>query len=503
MRGVRGGRHPRRVEGVPCDRAVDGLGHGRRGHREHRPAARRARRSASPWWPPSASSDQRDLAALGGALAVTALLRLPDLGAHGLCSLVAAAAVVPVLWSGYTHSPRRVRRQVRRIVDRRGPPPGPRRGDARRGDGGRRRRHRRRRGRGRAGADLVRDGEHEAATDRFVAADRDFDSASSALGGILTLPARAVPVLAQHVEALATASEEGGRLASAAADAASTAPYQELKASDGQVDLVQVERMQAPVADLDAALQQADEAVTAAQSPWLVRPVADGLADLDQEIGDIAPEAAIADDALQVAPGLLGADGPRSYLVLFTSPAESRFLGGFTASYGVLSAVDGKVDLVVDGKISDLAASSDHRERSIEGQDEFVTRYGRLSPQRYFQNLTASPDMATTSEVAASLFEQTTGTAVDGVIVVDPFGFAALLELTGPIEIPDRDSRSPRRTPPATCCSTSTSRSPTAPSARSGSRTWGGRPSTPSPRATCPAPAPSATCWAPSCARSG
>ncbi len=380
----------------------------------------------------------RALAAAGGALAVTALLRLPDIGPHGVPSLIAAVAVAPVLWSGYTHSPRRVRRLVRRILvvavillalaaAMLGVATVAAGGGIADGVEG-----------ARAGADLVRDGEHAAAADRFVRADRDFDSASSALGGILTRPARAVPVLAQHVEAMSTAADEGGRLVSAAADAASTAPYQDLKASDGQVDLVQVERMQEPVADLDEALQQAGAAVADAQSPWLVRPVADGLADLEEEIGSIAPEAALADDALQVAPGLLGADGPRRYLVLFTSPAESRFLGGFTASYGVLSAVDGKVDLVVDGKVSDLAASSDYRDRSIEGQDEFVTRYGRLSPERYFQNLTASPDMATTAEVSASLFEQTTGTSVDGVVVVDPFGLAALLELTGPIEIPDR-----------------------------------------------------------------
>lgn len=382
----------------------------------------------------------RALAATGGALAVTALLRLPDIGPHGVPSLIAAVAVVPVLWSGYTHSPRRIRRLVRRIVIGLalaltlavvlfGVASVAAGGSIADGVEG-----------ARAGADLVRDGENDAAADRLVRADRDFDSASSALGGLLTVPARAVPVLAQHVEALSTAADEGGRLASTAADAASTAPYQELKASDGQVDLVQVERMQAPVAALDDALQQADAAVAGAQSPWLVRPVADGLADLEEEIGSIAPEAALADEALQVAPSMLGADGPRLYLVLFTSPAESRFLGGFTASYGVLSAVDGKVDLIVDGKVSDLATSSDHRERTIEGQDEFVTRYGRLSPERYFQNLTASPDMATTAEVSASLFEQTTGTSVDGVIVVDPFGLAALLELTGPIEIPDRES---------------------------------------------------------------
>jgi hypothetical protein len=381
---------------------------------------------------------QRDLAAVGGALAVTALLRLPDLGPHGLPSLVAAVAVVPVLVSGYRHSPRTIRRRVRRIAIvvavalvgaalLLGASTVTAGGSVSDGVDG-----------ARDGADLVREGEHAAAATRFADAERDFSSASSALGGLLTAPARVVPVLSQHVDAMATAAEQGAELSEAAADAASTAPYQDLRASAGQVDLAQVERMQAPVAQLDDALREADAAVADAQSPWLARPVADGLDDLGDEIASIGDEAALADDALQVAPSLLGADGPRSYLVLFTSPAESRFLGGFSASYGVLTAVDGKVDLAVDGNVNDLAAMTPYESRSIEGQDEFVTRYGRLSPQRYFQNLTASPDMATTADVAAQMFEQTAGTSVDGVIVVDPFGLAALLELAGPIEIEDR-----------------------------------------------------------------
>lgn len=90
----------------------------------------------------------------------------------------------------------------------------------------------------------------------------------------------------------------------------------------------------------------------------------------------------------------------------------------------------------MSGAITDLARVTPYQDRAIEGQEDFLLRYDRYQPQRYFQNLTVSPDMGTTAEVSASLYEQTTGVAVDGVVVADPFALAALMELTGPIDVP-------------------------------------------------------------------
>ncbi|OWY58872.1 hypothetical protein B7486_77630, partial [cyanobacterium TDX16] len=72
--------------------------------------------------------------------------------------------------------------------------------------------------------------------------------------------------------------------------------------------------------------------------------------------------------------------------------------------------------------------------------DEITTRYGRFDPARYAQNLTVSPDMETDAHLARSLYRQATGTEVDGVLVVDPFGLAALLALTGPVDVEGIDA---------------------------------------------------------------
>ena len=47
-----------------------------------------------------------------------------------------------------------------------------------------------------------------------------------------------------------------------------------------------------------------------------------------------------------------------------------------------------------------------------------------------------TPHFPWVGEIAASFYEQTTGRHIDGVIAVDPFVIAKLLEYTGPIDLP-------------------------------------------------------------------
>lgn len=380
----------------------------------------------------------RMLGAVVGAFGSLALLHQADLGFHGLSTLIAVVAVVPVLWSGYEHSPRVVRRIARRAVLvgviavvvatavsgimallARGSL------DAAVGDA-------------RAGLRLISDGEQEAGAARLDEASAGFATASDQVDGIWTWPARVVPIVGHQATAVATMAAAGEHVTAAAADAAATAPYQQLKAADGGVDLATIVAMQGPTASAVAELRHADDELRAAQTPWLLGPVATAMDDITGEVADALPEAELAAQALAASPALLGAEGPRTYLVLFTSPAESRYLGGFVGSHGLLTATDGEVSFTGGGTMPELLAGSgvDPGSLTLEGHDEFLTRYGRYAPTRNLQNLTASPDMATTAEASRSLYQQITGVSVDGVLVVDPFALAALLELTGPVEVP-------------------------------------------------------------------
>jgi hypothetical protein len=378
----------------------------------------------------------RVLGALVGALVAQAALRMPSEAFFGFTALIAAIAIVPLLASAYERSPVPIRRRIRRVAIVAGvlavmagiamAIPAilakPSLDEAVSNS--------------QTGLALIRDGHQSDGGVALANAANDFNKADNLLSGPWSWPARLVPLLAQHRDALATASSSGARIARTGSVAASVAPYQTLKADNGRINLGEVVTMQRPVADTAAALESAQRSLRSARVPWLVGPVAQPLATFSRDVDQALPQAVLARDALAAAPALLGATTDRTYLVLFTNPAETRFLGGFTGSYGLLTAHQGKVSFTVGDHINllfpDRASAPPLK---IVGETDYERRYGRYEPERNLQNLTVSPDMPTDADVTRSLFKQYYGKSLDGIFVVDPYALAALLKLTGPVQL--------------------------------------------------------------------
>ncbi len=380
---------------------------------------------------------KRSTGAAVGAFSALALLHLPSVGPFGATAFISAVAVVPVLVSGYRRSSSRARSTARwtavglttvlvlasvgfgvsallarsdvdDAVDL-----------------------------ARSGLDQISSGDQASGAATLRDATAAFGSASDKLDAPWALPARVVPGVAQHARALSTASTAGRDVTEAASEAASTAPYQDLRAGAGIVDLALVRSMQEPTRATRDVLIDAGARLEDVDSPWLLGPVATPIGTFRDEVAGAGRDAEIASHALDALPDILGGGDPRSYLVLFTNPSETRNFGGFTGSYGILTADDGHVSFDVSGSTGDLYESSgvDPSTVVLDQGDEFAQRYGRYQPTRFLQNLTVSPDLATTAELSRSIYGQITGTEVDGVIVVDPFAIAALLELTGPVDV--------------------------------------------------------------------
>ncbi len=381
----------------------------------------------------------RPVGALVGALAVQTLLRLPFDTPSMLSAAVATVAVAPVLVKAYDVSSRATRRRVRQVVlaavgfalvataalalaallvdD-----------DMARAVSA-----------SEDALDGLAEGDHSGAAQDFATATGAFDRANDVLGGPLSWPARVVPVLGPHARTLAEVTATGEDLSRTAGRAAEVAPYQRLRPSAGQVDLDTLRSMQVPVAESVLALEEAQRTLDGVASPWLVEPVRDRLDDYAGRVDDALGEARMASDSLEVAPGLLGGDGTRRYFIAFANPAEARFFGGFIGAYGVLRAEGGKVTFARSGPISELSNAPGYAHRTLTGPPDYLGRLSTFDPTRYFQNLTASPDHPTNAEAIAQLFPQADGVPVDGVIYVDPDGLAALLQLTGPVQLPGSD----------------------------------------------------------------
>ncbi|HEX2699127.1 MAG TPA: DUF4012 domain-containing protein [Acidimicrobiales bacterium] len=292
------------------------------------------------------------------------------------------------------------------------------------------------------GVHAARDGLRAAEqADRAVAADRfgraasAFEKADRSIGAWWTRPALAVPFVGQHARALRTLAGAGADLAGAGARAAREADPDSLRLSNGGFDLRALERVRAPLEAAMASLVRSRRSLGEARSPWLVTPVADRVDELTERVRSASDRTGTAVLALRNAPALLGGDGPRRYFIAVQNPAEARASGGLIGNWGELVAEDGHLALGRFGRTQELNTSGTPSARRISGPADYVRRYAPFKPNLYWQTVTMSPDFPSVAQVIAELYPQSGGAPVDGVISLDPFAFAALLRLTGPVSV--------------------------------------------------------------------
>jgi len=375
------------------------------------------------------------LGAVSTALAAQALLRLSTFAFFGAPSLVAAAAVTPLLASAYRHGPQRARGRARIGllvvgglvmlalvgfgVAAFGARPKLEHGVAQ----------------ARVGLDAARAGDQTASVAALRESSESLDSAHQQLSAPWALPLRAIPVAAQQATALAQGAELGAELADTGTITVSQANYRELRSAKGTIDLKKLATMQQPIATSADALHDAQRRIDALDSGWLVAPIASPLSSLASDIDREVTEVDLARDTLAVVPGLLGGSGSRRYVVLFTNPAESRFAGGFVGAFAELTAENGKVTLDATVSEDKFLDTVEARQRSLVIPPDLAQRYRRYDPARYLQNLTVSPDFPTDAGLVREIWPQITGHSVDGVIMADPFALAGFLRLTGPVQV--------------------------------------------------------------------
>jgi hypothetical protein len=212
-----------------------------------------------------------------------------------------------------------------------------------------------------------------------------------------------------------------------------------LKLAGGTVDLKRLDTVQEPLERATAALARARASIGASRSGWLLAPVAHRVDGFVTQIDESAGTARTALEAVRIAPGLLGAEGPRRYFVAFITPAESRGLGGFMGNFAELSAVNGKVSLTRSGRTAELEAPAGKSPPVLSGPADYLARYGGFHPEAHIRDVPYSPDFPTDAKVMEELYQKSGGAPVDGAISVDPYALAGLLKFTGPVRIPGLD----------------------------------------------------------------
>ena len=295
-----------------------------------------------------------------------------------------------------------------------------------------------------AGIDLLEDGEFALAADQFELASTSLRRAHEQLGDRWASAASVVPVVSQHRALAVDLSDAGASATASIADALREIDPVQLRVHGGAIDLAAVRDLDEPFTQIDAALDELAATIDRSRSPWLADPLRDEIDDLDSDIAENAPKLENARLAVALAPAMLGGDGVRTYLVLFTTPAEARGLGGFTGNYAELTIDQGRVAMTGFGRVADLEQQAVAIGARLDGPEEFIADYGQfgfnldgegLVGDAAFRNVTWTPHFPWVGEVASDLYEQVTGRAVQGVIAIDPYVLQTLVGYAGDIPL--------------------------------------------------------------------
>jgi len=151
---------------------------------------------------------------------------------------------------------------------------------------------------------------------------------------------------------------------------------------------------------------------------------------ISDKMPQITESAALALDWIDKFMEILGNQKAKKYLLVFQNNAEARATGGFIGTYGLLDLDQGQIkNLFIDGIFN---ADGQLREKIIPPPPiQKISTAWSMHDANWFA------DFPTSAQKLMWFCEKTGGPTVDGVISLTPTVIENLLELTGPIDMPE------------------------------------------------------------------
>lgn len=251
-----------------------------------------------------------------------------------------------------------------------------------------------------------------------VVADRSAAAVAASDGALWAL-AEQTPVIGPNLKAARLASRSLNELSAGLAVPAMAALDAPGSEPTLQRLLPVVQRASAEISTLTAEIKQVR------QSPDLVPQVRGGV----DQLGDIMDAA---DPVLQLMPGMLGADGPRNYILAAQSNAEVLALGGSVASQSLVRFADGTAKIVKQADSTQyrngVAVKSDIDKSALKLYNDYLITHINTSVGR--------PDFPTAAKTIRAFWNRDIDPGkVDGVISVDPLALARVMRATGPVKV--------------------------------------------------------------------
>jgi hypothetical protein len=165
----------------------------------------------------------------------------------------------------------------------------------------------------------------------------------------------------------------------------------------------------------------------------LVGPLGTARRDFDNEIVKITGDLSRGNQTISYVLPFLGADGPRTYLVMGENNAEMRDQG-LALSYAVMHASGGNFSIDTTGSVDTIEPKTPV-DVPVPPDTEVV--FGGYQPTLLWQSVNATADFPFSAQAMQAMFSQVVGTHVNGVIALDVPALQSLLNLTGPVSVPN------------------------------------------------------------------
>jgi len=211
-------------------------------------------------------------------------------------------------------------------------------------------------------------------------------------------------------------------------DAAGALNLASLGLSNGAIDIAPFAAIEPPLADASATLSAAQDRALRIDADATLPPLADAVREMRSTVTQAATVVGSLHGAAALLPSMLGADGPRNYVLAMQNNAELRSSGGIIGAIALLHAEDGRVTLVQQASVPDFPSLDEPLPLSESTVALFEDR-----PGRYMQNLTSVPDFTEAGPAIAARWQNRFGQPIDGVLAVDAVMTESLLKATGPL----------------------------------------------------------------------
>lgn len=261
----------------------------------------------------------------------------------------------------------------------------------------------------------------------------DAEEARQALDGANWTLLTGLPGLGDDVHAVRQVTVALDELASGAlsemVDARGLVDSDGIRVADGRVDLGVLADVRPHLSAARTSVRGAAAALEPVDPRGLLVELRTPFLDLRDEVVDIEGLTGRAVAAARLLPPMLGAEGPRDYLLLVQNNAEPRALGGIPGAFITIRADDGR--LTLRGQRPAFSFPEPVLPLTREEVGLFGTQLGR-----YAQNVTSTPDFPRAARLAQAMWQRETGRRVDGVVTVDPVVLEMLLDVAGPVQLP-------------------------------------------------------------------